>query len=386
MWTLPINSPHLIETRERIRINGKNLSKEKFVNYFWHCYNTIDTAVRNATTAEINMPFYFSFLTTMMFYVFIQEQVDVAVVEVGIGGEFDCTNVIQKPVVCGITSLGFDHEKLLGNTIEEIAWNKAGIFKAYLSIAPLLEDYPQYPFPISLDGEVQKNNASLAIQLVYFWLAEKGLLNKNHPLVQWCEDKNTYTENIANCVGPVFQLEDFVFKGLAGCQWPGRNQIFDRNNVTYYIDGAHTQESIEQCKNWFLSKTRDHSSDRTILVFYCSNDRNPATLLLPLLDCEFDEILFCSPTVIVDTNVKDDNDQWRLSTSMQLERQRLSTHVEIYNQLPWSNKLPSVNRAVRSTAGISKHEKNAGILRHGVLLSARERLVIMQNGMEDFYR
>ncbi|CAF4989431.1 unnamed protein product, partial [Rotaria magnacalcarata] len=56
-------------------------------------------------------------------------KIDVGIIEVGIGGEYDCTNVIKTPIVCGIASLGLDHVKLLGNTIEQIAWQKAGIFK-----------------------------------------------------------------------------------------------------------------------------------------------------------------------------------------------------------------------------------------------------------------
>ena len=78
------------------------------------------------------MPHYFGFLTVMALYVFVTEQVDVTVLEVGIGGQYDSTNVVEKPVVCGVTSLDIDHTNLLGHTLEEIAWHKAGIFKVRL--------------------------------------------------------------------------------------------------------------------------------------------------------------------------------------------------------------------------------------------------------------
>ena len=65
---------------------------------------------------DLNMPMYFNFLTIMAIHAFIEEQVDVAVVEVGIGGEFDCTNVIPSPIVCGVSSLGLDHTDILGIT------------------------------------------------------------------------------------------------------------------------------------------------------------------------------------------------------------------------------------------------------------------------------
>ena len=79
------------------------------------------------------MPNYFGFLTVMALHVFLQEKVDVAIMEVGIGGEYDCTNLIKHPVVCGVTSLGLDHTSILGTTLEKIAWHKAGIFKVNLS-------------------------------------------------------------------------------------------------------------------------------------------------------------------------------------------------------------------------------------------------------------
>ena len=74
------------------------------------------------------MPAYFAFLTVLSLHVFIAEKVDVVVLEVGIGGQYDSTNFVS-PVVCGVTSLGLDHISLLGNTLSEIAWSKAGIFK-----------------------------------------------------------------------------------------------------------------------------------------------------------------------------------------------------------------------------------------------------------------
>ena len=75
------------------------------------------------------MPNYFGFLTVMALHVFLQEKVDVAIMEVGIGGQYDSTNLIKHPVVCGVSSLGIDHTSVLGSSIDKIAWHKAGIFK-----------------------------------------------------------------------------------------------------------------------------------------------------------------------------------------------------------------------------------------------------------------
>ncbi|UJR30505.1 hypothetical protein I4U23_018036 [Adineta vaga] len=345
------SSPHLIEVRERIRINGELLSKEKFVDYFWQCYNPIRDAVQQSNDQDsLPMPFYFSFLTTMMFYVFVQEKLDVAIIEVGIGGEHDCTNIIKTPVVCGITSLGLDHVSILGNTIDKIAWQKAGIFKkgvpavtvpqvseamqvvveraeekgCTLTIAPRLDDYPNYPFHLGLNGEVQETNAALAIQLAFHWLNARG--------------DQSYEKLMAA------PLSTQVLQGLATCRWSGRNEIVETNSATYYLDGAHTIESIDQCKTWFMNCTlKQETSTRNILLFYCSNDRKPEILLQPLMTCKFDCIAFCSPTTFISTvsNVSDlqtdstktSNDQWRATKTMSDEIGRLSLHVAAFEKL-----------------------------------------------------
>ena len=128
-------SPHMVQVRERIRINGKPVSEGLFVRYLDETWGKL-----SAVAAE-EMPTYFRFLTLMAFHTFLQEKVDVAVVEVGIGGLFDATNVIDKPIVCGITSLGLDHVKLLGNSLVSIAKHKAGIMKV---LPNLFIDFPSY--------------------------------------------------------------------------------------------------------------------------------------------------------------------------------------------------------------------------------------------------
>lgn len=87
------------------------------------------------------MPAYFAFLTLMAYNIFLKEQTDVAIIEVGIGGQYDSTNLVRKPAVCGVTSLGMDHVSILGNTIEKIAWQKAGIFKVSIASFFFMQNY-----------------------------------------------------------------------------------------------------------------------------------------------------------------------------------------------------------------------------------------------------
>lgn len=88
------SSPHLVNVTERIRLNGQPLSKRLFSQYFWKVYDTLAQTM-NELNGDGSMPPYFKFLTVMAYYVFLNERIDVAVVEVGIGGEYDCTNVFR---------------------------------------------------------------------------------------------------------------------------------------------------------------------------------------------------------------------------------------------------------------------------------------------------
>lgn len=111
-------SPHLVDFRERIRINGEEISKD-FV---------VDFIKKNKTFLEENHLSFFEMTVGMAFQYFAEQKVDVAIIEVGLGGRLDSTNIIN-PLLSVITNIGWDHMNLLGNTQEEIAFEKAGIIK-----------------------------------------------------------------------------------------------------------------------------------------------------------------------------------------------------------------------------------------------------------------
>ncbi|WP_265426755.1 bifunctional folylpolyglutamate synthase/dihydrofolate synthase [Chryseobacterium sp. YIM B08800] len=112
------NSPHLIDFTERIKVNGKNCDKEFVYNFI----------LKLKKLPEDILPSFFEFTTIMAFEYFAQQNVDFAIIEVGLGGRLDSTNIIQ-PLVAAITNVQLDHQNILGNTIEEIAFEKAGIIK-----------------------------------------------------------------------------------------------------------------------------------------------------------------------------------------------------------------------------------------------------------------
>ena len=117
------NSPHLIDFTERIKINGVNCEKEFVFDFIQKLKNLPE---------EIK-PSFFEFTTIMAFEYFYQKNADYAIIEVGLGGRLDSTNII-KPLVAAITNIDLDHQNILGNTIEEIALEKAGIVKPHIPI------------------------------------------------------------------------------------------------------------------------------------------------------------------------------------------------------------------------------------------------------------
>ncbi|QDZ20863.1 folylpolyglutamate synthase [Chloropicon primus] len=295
-------SPHLVNINERIRLDGKSISDEKFCEYFWQVWNRLE----ETCTPEQGMPAYFRFITLMGYYVFIKEEVDVAVVEVGLGGRIDSTNVVNRPVVCGIASLGFDHTDLLGDTLAKIAREKAGIFKKgvpaftvgqeeeameslrdcasergveFLKQSGSVGDYclPEGSDQVRLGipGDHQAANAGLAVSL--------------------CQ---TFQERVDLKLSPVVSqgaLTLDCLKGLELCRWPGRGQIEKDNpgdggaeNITFYLDGAHTPESMLCCSKWYQGATKlaleasSPSSGERWLMFNCMRDRDPNVLFEPL--------------------------------------------------------------------------------------------------------
>ena len=128
-------SPHLIDFRERIRINGEQVSESFVVQYVQEHKDLIEDV----------QPSFFEATVALAFDYFAKEEVDIAIIEVGLGGRLDSTNIIS-PEVCLITNIGMDHMNLLGNTIEEIASEKAGIIKE--NTAVVISEYTEQTRPI----------------------------------------------------------------------------------------------------------------------------------------------------------------------------------------------------------------------------------------------
>ncbi|XP_030363310.1 folylpolyglutamate synthase, mitochondrial isoform X1 [Strigops habroptila] len=340
------SSPHLVQVRERIRINGQPISKELFSKYFWLVYNRLE---ETKDPARGSMPAYFRFLTIMAFHVFLQEKVDLAVVEVGIGGAYDCTNIIRAPVVCGVSSLGIDHTSILGDTMEKIAWQKGGIFKpgvpaftvaqperplevlrdraqereCPLYLCPELDDFEDHDaLELGLAGSHQRCNAALALQLARMWLRRRGCQGlgelKEMP-------PSTKLAGRPVPLAPAFRPTEAMIQGLRDTEWLGRTQVLPHGAVTWYLDGAHTTSSIQACVRWFrqaaLNQDKPHDgSEVRVLVFNVTGDRDTAALLKLLLPCHFDYAVFCPNFTEVSASSNADQQNFNVTVESALTR------------------------------------------------------------------
>nr|XP_024108153.2 folylpolyglutamate synthase, mitochondrial isoform X1 [Pongo abelii] len=349
------SSPHLVQVRERIRINGQPISPELFTKYFWHLYHRLEETKDGSC---VSMPPYFRFLTLMAFHVFLQEKVDLAVVEVGIGGAYDCTNIIRKPVVCGVSSLGIDHTSLLGDTVEKIAWQKGGIFKqgvpaftvlqpegplavlrdraqqisCPLYLCPMLEALEEGgpPLTLGLEGEHQRSNAALALQLAHCWLQRQdhhgaGEPKASRPGLLWQLP-----------LAPVFQPTSHMRLGLRNTEWPGRTQVLRRGPLTWYLDGAHTASSVQACVRWFRQalQGRERPSggpEVRVLLFNATGDRDPAALLKLLQPCQFDYAVFCPN--LTEVSSTGNADQQNFTVTLDQVLLRCLEHQQHWNHL-----------------------------------------------------
>ena len=286
-------SPHLLSVCERIRINSRPISEEKFTKYFFELWDALAHGARRKGADPRQKPFYFRYLTLLSFHAFLRENVDVAIYEVGVGGQFDSTNVMAKPAATGITSLGIDHVQVLGNTVEEIAWHKAGIMKtgtpAYTVWQPegamqvlkrraeerqvTLREVPigncLSEVAIEPDEDYQKRNASLAIVLAAQALARVDVSKMEPddlPRTFTSDPIPNASEVLDHSLPPLFKT------GLTSTIWRGRGETVERPYGRWLLDGAHTKESLEIVSDWYGRTIQKGKSERQedplcILVF-----------------------------------------------------------------------------------------------------------------------
>lgn len=268
-------SPHLVKLGERVQIDRHILSEAEIVGY---AQELMPVAQRLAATGPDEHPTFFEFMTAMAFLQFARNKVDVAVVEVGLGGRLDATNAV-RPEVTVITSIGLDHMEQLGDNVAKIAREKAGIIKdgrpvvlgrlpaeaeqvirevARAHHAPIhsvrevfgenLADYPQ----TNLEGDYQRWNAATAT------LAARLLAGKiRRPLPVMARGGGDEADHLAS-PGPaggsredrVFVIDDAIIaRGLRQVSWPGRWQRTSIGGRPLILDASHNPEGAQVLEN-----------------------------------------------------------------------------------------------------------------------------------------
>ena len=271
-------SPHLESMRERICLSEEMISKEDFINAFDRVIRAWKELTKEADEEERKRlhPSFFEFLFLMAMVYFKEKEPDYIILETGLGGRLDATNCLEKPALCIITEIGFDHMQYLGNTIEEIAAEKAGIIKPY--VPTVFFDKRQ-----EVTEVLQKHAKEAKSQTVI--LEKDNILNVNigNKTIDFSLHSGYYkydslflettalyqTENASLAVMGAQLLakedaricENTIRKGLLKAHWPGR---MEEVLPGIYLDGAHNEDGIEA----FL-KTVENKKDagRRFLLF-----------------------------------------------------------------------------------------------------------------------
>lgn len=286
-------SPHLHTYRERIQIDGEPIAREVLADLIAEVRPAVES-VEGLTLFEVT--------TGIAFLYFARQQVDIGVIEVGLGGRLDATNVIT-PEVSVITSLSLDHTRLLGNTVADIAREKGGIIKPGVPIVSA----PQKPEALAvLETIAAERDASLTVVgQDWTWEALQHDLEQQTVTVRQVHTPSdfddVYTlsllgdfqqENAAVAIataavlhthGHAWATPATVLTGLAQTQWPGRMEILQREPPVV-LDCAHNPYSAEtlahSLKTWF-------PDTRWILIFGASSDKDIPSVLKALLPlCE----------------------------------------------------------------------------------------------------
>lgn len=264
-------SPHLVRINERFQINGEDVSDEQFLDAFLK----VEKAAKEYEAEGEGHPSYFETLFLMGMLIFKEAGVEYLVMETGLGGRLDATNVVEKPLACIITSISRDHTEYLGDTLEAIAGEKAGIIKAGV---PVIYDASQ-PGPASVIAAKAKEMGSPAwpmepsfyemktqsregitftfaypggekAELVIPYVAKYQMMNASLAF---------YTMHILQDVHDI--PKNVLAEGLSKIKWPCRMEMAAPGVI---IDGAHNEDGIAQ----FVSTAGYFAKENEITILF----------------------------------------------------------------------------------------------------------------------
>jgi dihydrofolate synthase/folylpolyglutamate synthase len=277
-------SPHLHTFRERIRIDGEMITEDEFAAIIEEIKPHVEATNSQATFGKLTT---FEVLTVAAFAYFKKRNVEFTVLETGLGGRLDATNVV-KPEICIITPISLDHTEILGNTVAEIAREKAGIIKSGVIVISA----PQNPNAAAVIKETAARLKTRIINVgsdVTWRILEWNLSGQEFEVTTRSGTRRFgipllgkhQVENAAVAVAALEALGidyESIFRGLAGVRWPGRLEIL-RQEPLVLVDGAHNADSARRLREAIKEYIR---YDDIILVIGASSDKDIGGMLLEL--------------------------------------------------------------------------------------------------------
>lgn len=264
-------SPHLVRINERFQINGEDVSDEQFLDAFLK----VEKAAKEYEAEGEGHPSYFETLFLMGMLIFKEAGVEYLVMETGLGGRLDATNVVEKPLACIITSISRDHTEYLGDTLEAIAGEKAGIIKAGV---PVIYDASQ-PGPASVIAAKAKEMGSPAWPMepsfyemktqsregITFTFAYPGG-EKAELVIPYVAKYQMMNASLAFYMMHILQdvhdiPKNVLAEGLSKIKWPCRMEMAAPGVI---IDGAHNEDGIAQ----FVSTAGYFAKENEITILF----------------------------------------------------------------------------------------------------------------------
>jgi dihydrofolate synthase/folylpolyglutamate synthase len=273
-------SPHLVEFRERILVNGVMISEE--------AVGRVTAAVREAGGTDLQ-PTFFESATAMAFQYFAEERVDVAVLEVGLGGRFDATNVVQ-PDACAITTVALDHQEYLGTTVSSIAFEKAGIVKEKvpLVVGRLTEEARgtieriarERKAPLSALGREFRADG---VPDRFTYAGRRGRYSDLRCALSGAHQ----LDNAACAIALTEEMsglelsERAIREGVSGVQWEGRLEMLEAR-PDILLDGAHNPAGAEALAAYLRSMKETRPGSRVIVVLGMMRDKDHKAFMASL--------------------------------------------------------------------------------------------------------
>ncbi|MEA4815650.1 MAG: folylpolyglutamate synthase/dihydrofolate synthase family protein [Lachnospiraceae bacterium] len=265
-------SPHLVSYNERYTINNKNISDELFAKYI----GKIKNICLDMEKQGIGHPTPFEVLTAAAFCFFNDEKVDIAVLEVGLGGRFDATNVIASPILSVIASVSYDHMEFLGYTLDKIAYEKGGIIKENSPVALYRQSEEVYNVIYNICKEKKSklyyprnqkiNIISKDLNNTVFSVSNEYISYENVKLNLLGDYQIENSALVLLCFkaladAGLFVPRNIILKGVEKAFWPGRmEKISDKPLV--FLDGAHNIEGIRM----LVSSIKGYFEGRNIIL------------------------------------------------------------------------------------------------------------------------